>query len=132
MFRFAGTHANRVFFSSGFVSTNPEPRVTGFECTNPDTRAEAAKRSLLMGNRLFLKLTRLARSWPFTRGTADDAVLTLAILNTQSCLAPWCGPAAPPDLLQGLVDEAAEPHIHHKAYRHEHEQRGRTPVAHKR
>src|SRR5215470_15215484 len=78
----AGTHAG-ADVSPGFVSTNPEPRsVTGFANTKPDTRTEAAKRSLLMGNRLFLKLTRLARSWLATRGTADDAVLTLAILNT--------------------------------------------------
>src|SRR5262245_15982573 len=80
--RVAGTHAG-ADASSGFVSTNPEPlSVTGFANTKPDTRTEAAKRSLLMGNRLFLKLTRLARSWLATRGTADDAVLTLAILNT--------------------------------------------------
>src|SRR2546422_8967909 len=48
--RVAGTHAGRTSGNSGFVSTNL------------DTRTEAAKRSLLKGNRLFLKLTRLVRS----------------------------------------------------------------------
>jgi len=32
----------------------------------------------------------------------------------------------------GLVDEAAQPHIHHQANRQEHEQCGRSSVAHQR
>src|SRR5882762_272043 len=82
------------------------PRVTGTHAGRTDT--EAAMRSLLMGNRLFLKLTRLVRSRLAARGTADDAVLTLAILSTQSCLIPGIGKAVHRNLLQGLIDEAAK------------------------
>src|SRR5258707_14517114 len=60
--------------------------VTGTHAGRSNT--EAAKRSLLMGNRLLLKLTRLVRCWLAARGTADDAVLTLAILRSQT----WLGP----------------------------------------
>jgi hypothetical protein len=99
---------------------------------NSDTLFEAALRSLLLGNLLFLKLTRLVRPCLSARGTADDAVLTLAILDTQTCLIRAAALPRAPNLLHGLIDEAAEPHIHHKANRHEYEQRGRTPVAHER
>ncbi len=99
---------------------------------NSDTLPEAASRSLRLGNRLFLKLTRLVRSWISSRGTADDAVLTLAILDTQTCLIRAAVLPLAPDLLRGLVDEAAEPHIHHQADCHEYKQRGRTPVTHER
>ena len=84
MARIAGTHAREPFASAGFVSTNP------------DTRMQAATRSLLMGNRLFLKLTRLVRSRRTAEGTADDAVLTLTILSTETCLTPGGGLAAVP------------------------------------
>jgi len=46
----AGTHAGDISRGAKFVKANS------------DTRRDAAKRSLLMGNRLFLKLTRLVRS----------------------------------------------------------------------
>ena len=51
VFRLAGTHANEPLEGAGFA------------ITNADTPKQAAKRSLLMGNLLFLKLTRLVRSW---------------------------------------------------------------------
>ena len=87
--------------------------VRRFALANTHTLPEAALRSQLLGNRLFLKLTRLVRSWLFIRGTADDAVLTLAILDTQTCLIRAAVLPHAPDLLHGLIDEAAEPHIHH-------------------
>jgi hypothetical protein len=130
--RFADPHAGRISVGSGFVSTNPESCiVTGFVRTKPDTDREAAKRSLLLGNLLFLKLTRLVRSWPFAE-TADDAVLTLAILSTLVILLRVSALPFSRFYFRGLVDEAAKPYIHHQADRHEDEPRGRTPVAHER
>jgi hypothetical protein len=69
---------------------------------------------------------------PETTGrTADDAVLTLSILNFQTGAA-LSFPAKRSVLAFCSVDEAAEPDIHHQANCQENEQRGRAPIAHER
>jgi hypothetical protein len=63
--------------------------------------------------------------------TAEDAVLTRTLPNLSE-LTSGLSVYGSPNLVHGLIDEAAEPDIHYQADRHEHKQSGRAAVAHER